>query len=90
MSRRQPAGGDDLPLVCQRLVEMVTDYLEGALDPELRRRVEEHLAACDACAGYVAEVRAVLALTRDLPPEPVPPAMLESLTAAFRTHHGKV
>ena len=34
-------------LTCQELVELVSDYLEGALSPEDRRRFEEHLAGCD-------------------------------------------
>ncbi len=33
------------------LVELVTDYLEGALDGDQRRRFDEHLAACPGCAA---------------------------------------
>lgn len=87
MRQRRGSGRDDLPLVCRQLVEMVTDYLEGALDPALRRRVEDHLTTCDPCVGYVNEVRLVLELTRELPREPLPPTMLDSLTSAFRAHH---
>ena len=31
-------------LVCQQVVELVTDYLEGALSEADRRRFERHLA----------------------------------------------
>ena len=31
-------------LTCQDFVELVTDYLEGALDEDTGRRFEEHLA----------------------------------------------
>ena len=41
------------PLVCRQLVELVTDYLDGALRPADRARVEAHLALCDDCDGYV-------------------------------------
>ena len=37
------------PLSCRALVELVTDYLEGALPDATRLRFEEHLAACADC-----------------------------------------
>ncbi|HET9765497.1 MAG TPA: zf-HC2 domain-containing protein, partial [Thermoanaerobaculia bacterium] len=35
--------------------ERLAAYLDGQLFPEQRERVEEHLAACEACANAVAE-----------------------------------
>lgn len=73
------------PLVCQQLVELVSDYLDGALQPADRERVEAHLAGCDDCNGYVAQVRRLLELTRDLPQPELPPERLASLRDMFRT-----
>ncbi len=50
-------------VVCQQLVELVTDYLEGDLAPADRAAVEAHLAQCGHCHGYVEQVRRMLALT---------------------------
>jgi anti-sigma factor RsiW len=44
-------------LDCNQLVELVTDYLEGALDEEAERRVADHLAGCDGCTTYVQQIR---------------------------------
>jgi anti-sigma factor RsiW len=33
-------------LVCRQVVELVSDYLEGALPRSERRRFEAHLAGC--------------------------------------------
>jgi anti-sigma factor RsiW len=44
-------------LNCDQLVELVTDYLEGALDEETERRVADHLAGCDGCTTYVQQIR---------------------------------
>lgn len=44
-------------LTCQQLVELVTDYLEGALTAEARADFEAHLGECPACADYVAQFR---------------------------------
>jgi predicted anti-sigma-YlaC factor YlaD len=42
---------------CRELVELVTDYLEGALESEQRERMEEHLHLCGPCRAYVDQIR---------------------------------
>jgi anti-sigma factor RsiW len=55
-------------ITCQQLVELVSDYLEGRLDPRAHERFETHLAICPDCREYVVQVRhTVRALGR--PPE---------------------
>ena len=49
-------------LSCQELVELVTDYLEGAMSPEERERFEEHLDACGNCRRYLAQMRQTIRL----------------------------
>jgi anti-sigma factor RsiW len=49
-------------LVCQQAIELVTDYLEGALSRRERRRFEAHLRACPNCAAYLEQIRATIAL----------------------------
>jgi anti-sigma factor RsiW len=51
-------------LTCQELVELVTDYLEDALPAPERARFEAHVAGCEACATYLAQMRATIRLTR--------------------------
>lgn len=70
-------------IVCRQLVELVTDYLEDALAPARRDAVERHLAGCDGCHGYVAQVRAMLRLTRRQQDAAVPADLLAALTEAF-------
>jgi anti-sigma factor RsiW len=75
-------------VVCQQLVELVTDYLEGDLAPADRAAVEAHLAQCGHCTGYVEQVRRMLELTAALPsPEHMPDELLDSLTPRYR--HGR-
>jgi anti-sigma factor RsiW len=52
---------EDLP--CQELVELVTDYFEGALPPAEVARFEAHMAACPGCATHLEQMRTTLALT---------------------------
>jgi anti-sigma factor RsiW len=75
--------GDD-ELACRELVELVTEYLDGALELAARARVDAHLATCDGCTTYIDQVRAVMAATHRISPEPVPPALMQRLLEAFR------
>ena len=45
-------------LVCREAVALMTDYLEGRLNPRDRARLEGHLAACPHCSEYLAQMRA--------------------------------
>jgi anti-sigma factor RsiW len=56
-SERAHRHGDEL--VCREVVEVVTDYLEGALGDGDRRRFEDHLAECSPCVDYVEQMRTV-------------------------------
>ena len=47
-------------LVCQQMVELVTEYLEGALTARDTKRFERHLAACVGCAAYLEQMRTTI------------------------------
>lgn len=71
-------------LSCQDLVELVTDYLDGALTPAERVRFDAHIAGCDGCHTYLEQIRATIALTGSLLPEQLDPAAEAALLEAFR------
>ena len=74
----------DADLTCQELVELITEYWEGALPAEARRRFEAHLQGCEGCQAYVDQLRTTLALTGELRAEAVPEPAQARLLAAFR------
>ena len=53
--------GDDM--ACRELVELVTDYLEGALPPDERLDFERHLVWCSWCRDYLDHMRRTIELT---------------------------
>jgi anti-sigma factor RsiW len=53
-------------VTCQQFVELVTEYLEGALEPRTRGRVEEHLVICAWCVTYLEQIKATVASLRTL------------------------
>jgi anti-sigma factor RsiW len=72
------------PLACREFVELVTDYLEGAVSRRERRRIGRHLAACDGCTAYLEQMRLAIRATAELPPVPVEPEVREHLLQMFR------
>ena len=71
-------------LACQQVVELVTDYLEGALGRRDRRRFEKHLRACDGCERYLDQMRTTLALLGTVPVDSLSPHAQATLLEAFR------
>ena len=43
---------------CREVVELVTAYLDEALDADTRERFEAHLELCGPCVEYVEQIRA--------------------------------
>ena len=71
-------------LTCKELVELITGYLEGTLRGRQRRRFESHLAECDGCTHYLAQMEATIRATGTLSEEQVPDEQKVVLLAAFR------
>lgn len=69
---------------CQRLVELITDYLEGAMPEEERGLVDVHLAVCGGCTTYLEQYRATIRLSGMLTEEHISPEALEALRGVFR------
>jgi anti-sigma factor RsiW len=71
-------------IVCQQAVELVTNYLEGALSRAGRRRFEAHLAACPHCTEYLAQMRKTIELTGMVTAEDLSPQMADEFIALYR------
>ncbi len=76
-------------IVCQQAVELMSDYLDGALPRRQRRRLERHLAGCDACTGYLEQLRATITLVGSATPEDLDPEVVDGLTEVYRRFRGE-
>ena len=72
------------PLTCRELVELVTDYLERALPPLARARVEAHLAHCPHCRTYLAQMQQTVEWLGQASGAAVSPLTRQRLLGAFR------
>jgi anti-sigma factor RsiW len=71
-------------LACVAVVELVTDYLEGALPAADARRLERHLATCPGCADYLEQLRAIAGSLKGVTDESFPAEMRDAVIADFR------
>ena len=72
------------PLTCQDLVELVTDYLEGALSEVDRARFEEHIELCPMCQVHLEQLRVTVRELGHLRERDIDPAILSEMQARFR------
>ena len=71
-------------LVCQQMVELVTEYLEGSLPRADRKRFESHIRACPNCTAYLEQMRVTIVATGRLGVEDLSPEALDEFTELFR------
>jgi anti-sigma factor RsiW len=72
-------------LTCQQVVELVTEYLDGVMEPAWRVRFEAHLDGCDGCTAYLEQFRTTVAVVGRLDARDVPAPVMSELLSAFRT-----
>ncbi|CAN5466423.1 zf-HC2 domain-containing protein [soil metagenome] len=71
-------------LTCREFVELVTDYLEGALAPLTHSQFEFHLSICEGCQIYVEQMRQTLTLLGKLDEAAIPAEGKAKLLEMFR------
>ena len=69
---------------CNELVELVTAYLDGSLDPETRARFDVHLIECDGCENYLQQFRTTVDTLGRIGDDELDPAFRDRLLGAFR------
>jgi anti-sigma factor RsiW len=71
-------------MVCRQAVDLVTDYLEGALSERDRARFEAHLADCPHCSRYLEQMRLTIAAVGRIDPGAMAPEVRDELVALYR------
>jgi predicted anti-sigma-YlaC factor YlaD len=71
-------------LACQELVEIVSDYLEGALPEADRERFEAHLEICEGCRRYLDQMRTTIRVVGTLTEDDLDPGARDQLLQLFR------
>lgn len=72
-------------IACASGVELLMDYLEGVLPPEVSAALEAHVAGCERCAAFVASYQETPRILRNATSIDLPPDVQDSLRAFLRT-----
>ena len=72
-------------IACRQAVDLMTEYLDGALSPRDRERFEAHLAECDHCVEYLAQIRATIDAAGHIEPEDLSDEALDELVGLYRS-----
>ncbi len=71
-------------LRCRDIVDLLGEYLDGALDPETVRALEAHLAGCQDCTAFINTYRGTVRSSRALSERQLPPPLKERLLTFLR------
>jgi anti-sigma factor RsiW len=77
-------GSNGPDLACDELVELVTDYLEGALSDEERKRFEDHVSECPGCDNYIDQMRQAIIVVGRIEVDDLSDETRSELLVAFR------
>ena len=71
-------------LVCRDAVALMAAYLDGALAPADRDRLEAHLADCPHCSEYLAQIRATIDALGQVEADELSDEAVDELVALYR------
>ena len=66
-------------MTCKEAIDVLADYIEASLTPELAADLERHLLDCAPCRTYLSTYRKTRALTSEVGREPMPEEMKQRL-----------
>jgi anti-sigma factor RsiW len=76
---------------CRQVIDKISEYIDGELDPELTRELQRHLAHCEDCRIVVDTTNKTVAIFNHADPAALPDDVRERLNGMFaeRFHKGQ-
>ena len=71
---------------CEELLSLLSEYVDGTVDPGLCAEFERHMAGCNPCQVVVDNIRQTISIYREGQPVELPAAFRERLHATLREH----
>lgn len=69
---------------CEELLRMLSDYVDGTVDPAICEEFEKHMAGCNPCQVVVDNIRKTITLYKEGQPCELPLDFRQRLNAAVR------
>jgi hypothetical protein len=70
---------------CTKLIQEVSNYLDGDIDTSLRQELETHIGLCPDCKVIIDTTHKTIQIYRGCEPYPIPEALHSRLESALRT-----
>jgi anti-sigma factor (TIGR02949 family) len=71
-------------LPCREIMDLLAEYLEGALDPATARSLRAHLEGCAPCIAFVNTYKGTVRAARQLKESDIPPELKDRLLSFLR------
>ncbi len=71
-------------MTCREMIELLLEYCSGELESEQCRQIREHLEMCPPCVTYLETYQITMRVSRQLPPQPLPPQLAQRLERALK------
>ena len=72
---------------CRKLFSELSNYLDGDVDPEVRRELEEHIAKCPDCLVIFDTTQKTIRIFQGCEPYPIPEGLHTRLLDTLRQHY---
>ena len=76
-------------IVCASGVQLLMDYLEDVLPPEVRAALEAHVAGCQRCMAFIESYRETPRVLRSATDAALPSDVRRSLGEFLRSRRGE-
>ena len=70
-------------LTCKQFLEELTDYLDEKTDPELRKKLEQHISDCPNCWVICDTTKKTIQIYKGMDPVSIAPDIHDRLMAAL-------
>jgi len=70
-------------LTCKQFLEELTDYLDEKTDPELRKKLEQHISDCPNCWVICDTTKKTIQIYKGMDPISIAPDIHDRLMAAL-------
>jgi anti-sigma factor RsiW len=73
-------------ITCREMVDLLSDYVDGSLEPTVARQLEAHLRGCTDCTAFLRTFKDTLALTKEAACDEMPEELKVRLRDFLRTN----
>ena len=69
---------------CKQITDLVFNYLNDKLSPNVKRDFQQHLRICPDCVSFLNTYRKTVSVTRSVRPEEIPPRVRNNILDFLR------